>query len=82
MLASWLRSRSERHGPETAVDALAVAEADLAYLWELQRAVAGGATREDARTAGLAVDPPRPATDDLAEARAANVEAALAERFA
>ncbi len=71
------------HGPElTAADALVVAEADLAYLRELQQAVAGAATREDARAAGLAVEPPRPAAEDLAEARAANVEAALAERFA
>jgi len=71
------------HGPElTAADALAVAEADLRYLWDLRDAVALGPTREEAREAGLAVDVPRPASDDLAAARAANVEAALAERFA
>jgi hypothetical protein len=71
------------HGPElTASDALAIAEADLAYLWELHDAVALGETREDARAAGLAVELPRPAADDLAQAQAANVEAALAERFA
>ena len=71
------------HGPElVAADALAIAEADLSYLWELREAVATGATREDAREAGLAVELPRPAADDLAEAQAANVEAALAERFA
>jgi glyoxylase-like metal-dependent hydrolase (beta-lactamase superfamily II) len=71
------------HGPElTAADALAIAEADLRYLWELHDAVARGATREEARAAGLAVQLPRPAADDLAEAQAANVEAALAERFA
>jgi glyoxylase-like metal-dependent hydrolase (beta-lactamase superfamily II) len=71
------------HGPElTAADALAVAEADLAYLWELHDAIATGATRAEARSAGLAVEPPRPAADDLAAARAANVEVALAERFA
>ena len=70
------------HGPElAAAEALAVAEADLAYLWELHTAVATGATREAARAAGLAVEVPRPAGDDLAAARAANVEAALAERF-
>ena len=70
------------HGPElTAADALAIAEADLAYLWALHDAVASGATREDARTAGLAVSVPRPASDDLAEAQASNVDAALAERF-
>jgi glyoxylase-like metal-dependent hydrolase (beta-lactamase superfamily II) len=70
------------HGPElTAVEALGVAEADLGYLWELHDAVAAGATREEARAAGLAVGVPRPAADDLAEAHAANVEAALTERF-
>ncbi len=70
------------HGPElTASGALAVAEADLAYLWQLHAAVAAGATREDARAAGRSVAPPRAAADDLAEAQAANVEAALAERF-
>jgi len=71
------------HGPElTAADALAIAEADLSYLWELRDAVATGATREDAREAGLAVELPRAAADDLGQARAANVEAAIAERFA
>jgi glyoxylase-like metal-dependent hydrolase (beta-lactamase superfamily II) len=70
------------HGPElTAAEALAIAEADLAYLLELHDAVARGATREDASAAGLAVELPRPAADDLAEAQAANVEAALSERF-
>ena len=71
------------HGPElSAADALAIAEADLRYLCELHDAVAAGPTREEARAAGLAVELPRPAADDLAEARAANVEVALAERFA
>ena len=71
------------HGPElTAATALAIAEADLAYLWELQDSVASGRTREEAREAGLAVELPRPAADDLAQAQVANVEAALAERFA
>lgn len=70
------------HGPElTAAEALAVADADLAYLWELHDAVAEPATREDARAAGLAVKLPRPAGDDLAPMREVNVEAALAERF-
>jgi glyoxylase-like metal-dependent hydrolase (beta-lactamase superfamily II) len=70
------------HGPElTAAEALAVAEADLRYLWELHDAVTAGATRDQARAAGLAVAVPRPAADDLAEAHAANVEAALTERF-
>jgi hypothetical protein len=71
------------HGPElTAADALAIAEADLRYLWELHDAVAACPTREEARAPGLAVEPPRSAADDLAEARGANVEVALAERFA
>ncbi|HJQ73868.1 MAG TPA: MBL fold metallo-hydrolase [Gaiellaceae bacterium] len=70
------------HGPElTATAALAVAEADLDYLWKLHDAVAAGETQEKARAPGLAVELPRPAPDDLAEAHAANVEAALAERF-
>ncbi len=70
------------HGPElTARDALAIAEADLAYLWALQDAVATAGTRQEALAAGLTVDPPRPAADDGGEARAANVEAAVAERF-
>jgi glyoxylase-like metal-dependent hydrolase (beta-lactamase superfamily II) len=71
------------HGPElTADEAFAVAEADLGYLWELHDAVALCTTREDARAAGLAVEVPRPAAGDLAQAQGANVEAALAERFA
>jgi glyoxylase-like metal-dependent hydrolase (beta-lactamase superfamily II) len=71
------------HGPElTAADALAIAEADLAYLWALHDAVAQAATSKEGQAAGLAVDIPRPATDDLAQAHSANVEAALAERFA
>jgi len=71
------------HGPElTAGEALAIAEADLAYLWNLHEAVAGGANPADARAAALRIELPRPAADDLAEAQAANVEAALAERFA
>lgn len=70
------------HGPElTAAEALAVAEADLVYLWELQAAVATASMPAQARAAGLAVEVPRPAADDLAEAHAANVEAALRERF-
>lgn len=70
------------HGPElTAAEALAVAEDDLVYLWGLHDAVASGATREEARAAAVAVAVPRPAADDLAEAHAANVEAALNERF-
>ena len=71
------------HGPElTSAEALTIAQADLAYLWELHDAVASGATREEACAAGLTVQLPRPAADDLVPARLANVEAALTERFA
>jgi glyoxylase-like metal-dependent hydrolase (beta-lactamase superfamily II) len=71
------------HGPElTAATALAIAEADLRYLWELHAAVAQGATREEAQAAGLAVPLPRPAADDLVVMQTVNVDAALAERFA
>ena len=71
------------HGPElTADEALAIAEADLAYLWQLHDAVARAATPEQAHTAGLAVQIPRPAEGDLAQAQFGNVEAAVAERFA
>lgn len=63
------------HGPPlAAAEALELAEADLAYLHELRRAVAGGGV-----AAGLAVEPPRAASADLARNRAANVEAQLEE---
>jgi glyoxylase-like metal-dependent hydrolase (beta-lactamase superfamily II) len=63
------------HGPMLTPDqALAIAEADLAYLQALRDAVrAGGAE------AGRAVRLPRPAPPDLAEMHAANVEAQVAE---
>ena len=72
------------HGPAlTGAEALANAEADLAYLRELHAAVvsalAGGGTRADAHAAGLAVPLPRPAPDDLAEMHEGNVEAQLEE---
>jgi glyoxylase-like metal-dependent hydrolase (beta-lactamase superfamily II) len=72
------------HGPElTAAEALAVAEADLEFLWRLHDAVAAvlarGGTTDDAREAGLAVELPREAPADLAAQQAANVEAQLAE---
>jgi len=72
------------HGPEhTAAEALAIAEADLAYLWRLHDAVAGaladGATADDARAVGLAVEPCREAPDGLAEMRARNVDSQLHE---
>jgi glyoxylase-like metal-dependent hydrolase (beta-lactamase superfamily II) len=61
------------HGPGlTADEALAIGEADLAYLRALRDAVLRG---DDPRAVPL----PRPAPDDLAEMRAANVEAQLRE---
>jgi hydroxyacylglutathione hydrolase len=68
------------HGPVlTAVEALEVAEADLAYLRALHAAVLGtGGDRERARRAALAVEPPR-MTEDLSAARDANVDGQLAE---
>jgi len=72
------------HGPPlAAAEALAIAEADLAYLRDLRDEVAAslaeGRTAVDARAAGLAVAVPREASPDLAAMRAANVEAQLAE---
>jgi glyoxylase-like metal-dependent hydrolase (beta-lactamase superfamily II) len=71
------------HGPElTAAEALAIAEQDLAYLHRLRDAVASVLRRGDAsvaREAGLAVALPREAPSDLSAARAANVEAQIAE---
>jgi glyoxylase-like metal-dependent hydrolase (beta-lactamase superfamily II) len=67
----------------TAGEALAIAEADLAYLRALRDAVlAARPDRDAARAAGLGVELPRAAPGDLAEARVANVEAQLAELFA
>jgi len=72
------------HGPPlTAVEALAVAEADLDYLRSLRTAAAGplarGGDADRMRQAALAVELPRPAPDDLDAMRAANVEAQLDE---
>lgn len=72
------------HGPPLSADeALAVAEADLGYLRSLHRAVvdalAGGATRDEAQAAGLAVSLPRPSAPDLEEMRGFNVERQLDE---
>jgi len=72
------------HGPpHTAGEALTIAEADLAYLRELRAAVAGalegGDDRVRAQEAGLAVDPPRRASDGSDDMHAANVETQLAE---
>jgi glyoxylase-like metal-dependent hydrolase (beta-lactamase superfamily II) len=69
------------HGPPlTAAEALAIAEADLAYLRALRQAVA--AARDDrarALEAALAVPLPRPAPDDLAGMHAGNVQMQLDE---
>ena len=72
------------HGPVlTAAEALAIAEADLAYLRALRAAVAGvlggGGDRLDARATALAVPLPRQVSDDLAEMHGANADAQLAE---
>jgi glyoxylase-like metal-dependent hydrolase (beta-lactamase superfamily II) len=72
------------HGPPlTAVEALAVAEADLGYLRSLRAAAADalarGAGADQMRQAALAVELPRSAPDDLDAMRAANVEAQLDE---
>ena len=72
------------HGPpHTAAEALAIAEADLAYLRELRAAVVGalegGEDRGRAREAGLGVEPPRPASDGLDDMLVANVDVQLAE---
>lgn len=71
------------HGPElSAAEALAIAEADLDYLWALNDAARGASTREQAHEAALAVPLPRPAAEDLeAHGRAGNAEVAVAEVF-
>ena len=71
------------HGPPVgAAEALELAVADLAYLRALHGAVAGalaqGADREEARIAGLAIEPSRSA-EDSAAMRAGNVESQLEE---
>jgi glyoxylase-like metal-dependent hydrolase (beta-lactamase superfamily II) len=72
------------HGPPLSVDAaLSIAEADLGYLRSVHRAVldalSGGATREEAHAAGLAVPLPREASPDLAEMRGFNVDRQIDE---
>lgn len=69
------------HGPPlTAAEALAIAEADLAYLRALRNAVAAARDdRDRARLAALAVPLPRPAPDDLAVMHAGNADAQLDE---
>jgi glyoxylase-like metal-dependent hydrolase (beta-lactamase superfamily II) len=68
------------HGPEhTGLEAAAIAEADLDYLWRLHGAVAAALPRgiELARAAGRAVVPPRGLADE--EEWRGNVEAQLTE---
>lgn len=64
-------------------EALRIAEADLAYLRSLHAAVVGafdrGVTREEAHTAGSAVELPRDCAPDLAEMRGFNVERQIEE---
>ena len=73
------------HGsPLSAEEALAVAEADLAYLRSLHEAVVvtltRGGTREEAHAAGLAVDLPRGSSPDLEqEMRGFNVDREIDE---
>jgi glyoxylase-like metal-dependent hydrolase (beta-lactamase superfamily II) len=72
------------HGPVlTAAEALAIAEADLAYLRALRVAVAAvlgaGGDRLEARAAALAVQLPRRAPEDLAAMHGANADAQVAE---
>lgn len=72
------------HGPPSeAREAIAIAEADLAYLRSLYTAVAdalsGGSTRDEARVAGLAVELPRECPPDLEEMRAFNVDRQIEE---
>jgi hydroxyacylglutathione hydrolase len=71
------------HGaPLEPVEALRIAEADLAYLRSLHAAVVDAATREEAHAAGLAVELPRECAPDLAEMRGFNVERQIDEVFA
>lgn len=71
------------HGPLLdAAGALAVAEADLDYLYRLRDAVAAALPQgeEAAHAAGLAVEPPRPAWPEFHdESLRGNVDAQLAE---
>ena len=69
------------HGPAlTAAEALAVAEADLGYLRALRDAIASAPDElELARSAGIAVAPPRPAAADLAGMHEGNVEMQIEE---
>jgi glyoxylase-like metal-dependent hydrolase (beta-lactamase superfamily II) len=72
------------HGSSLEAEAaLSVAEADLCYLRSLNAAVvdalAHDGTRDEARTAGLAVDLPRECSPDLEEMRGFNVDRQIEE---
>ncbi|HYX76801.1 MAG TPA: hypothetical protein VE757_06460, partial [Gaiellaceae bacterium] len=72
------------HGaPLQALEALSVAEADLAYLRSLHAAVvdvlSGDGTHDEARVAGLAVDLPRECPPDLEEMRGFNADRQIEE---
>jgi glyoxylase-like metal-dependent hydrolase (beta-lactamase superfamily II) len=68
------------HGPPLEPDeALAIAEADLAYLRALHAAVVEAAGREDAQAAGAAVELPRDCAPDLAQMRGFNVDRQIDE---
>jgi glyoxylase-like metal-dependent hydrolase (beta-lactamase superfamily II) len=70
------------HGPVlTAPEAIAVAEADLAYLHALRAAAVAAGELGTALAAATAVPLPRPAPADLAESHLYNVEAQLEELF-
>lgn len=67
------------HGPAlTAAEALAIAEADLDYLRALREAVAGARDdRARALAAAIAIPPPRPASEELAQMHVGNAEVRL-----
>lgn len=68
------------HGsPLAPNEALRIAEADLSYLRALHAAVAEAGTREEAHTAGSAVELPRDCAPDLAEMRGFNVDRQIDE---
>ena len=70
------------HGPELCVvEGLAIARADLSYLWALHRAVRNATGHDEGRTAALMVPLPRAAAEDLDEASKEDVIAAIGEVF-
>jgi hydroxyacylglutathione hydrolase len=72
------------HGPPLqALDALSIAEADLSYLRSIHAAVVDALSsegrRDEARAAGLAVDPPREYPPDFEEMHGFNVDREIEE---